>query len=159
MKSKNDESTQRVLLLLKIDANNLFSRIKNRKLEYLEVFASRRTRVHFPMIFNNRYETSGIHELSHCSTELITVLDQFYTISEEMSWYLYKTEDMPATVEHFIERKIKRMSGVLQSLNLFLNAELGIEGEEEVISTPAFIDVPELGPDDLFTDSPESDIP
>ena len=39
MKSRNDEKTQRILLLLKIDANNLFNRIKNRKSEYLEIFA------------------------------------------------------------------------------------------------------------------------
>ena len=45
--------TQRVLMLLKIDANNVFQRIKERKTEYLEIFALRRTREHFPMIFDN----------------------------------------------------------------------------------------------------------
>src|ERR1041385_4368034 len=86
MKSKNDEATQRVLLLLKIDANNVFNRIKNRKSSYLEIFALRRTREHFPMIFNNRYAGTSIMDLSHCSPDLIIILDQFYTPVEEMSW-------------------------------------------------------------------------
>ena len=113
MKSRNDEQTQRVLMLLKIDANNVFKRIKSRKSEYLEIFALRRTREHFPMIFNNRYETTSLENLIACSTELITTLDQFYTPVEEMKWYLFKTEDMPNTVEDFIDRKIARMEKLL----------------------------------------------
>ena len=130
MKSKNTEATQRVLVLLKIDANNLFKRIKERKSEYLEIFALRRTREHFPMIFKNRYEGTSIMDLSHCSTDLITTLDQYYTLVEEMSWYLFQTEDMPNTVEDYIDRKIRRMEKLLSTLNLFLDAELGIESEQ-----------------------------
>ena len=150
MKSKNTEATQRVLLLLKIDANNVFKRIKERKSEYLEIFALRRTREHFPRIFNNRYEDTTIMDLTHCSTELIATLDQYYTLVEEMSWYLFQTEDMPNTVEDYINRKIARMQKLLATLNLFLDAELGIESGEAVTieSQPVFIDQPE----DLFTD-------
>lgn len=129
MKSRNDEATQRVLLLLKIDANNVFKRIKTRKSEYLEIFALRRTRDHFPKIFNNRYESASIEDLSHCGTDLITSLDQFYSLVEEMSWYLYQTQDMPNTVEDFIDRKIIRLEKVLGTLNLYLDAELGYESE------------------------------
>jgi hypothetical protein len=129
MKSKNSESAQRILVLLKNDANNLFDRIKTRKTEYLEIFALRRTREHFPTIFKNRYEGTSIDELSHCSSDLITVLDQYYTHSEEMSWYLFQTEDMPNTVEDFIDRKIRKMEKLLSTLNLYLDAELGIQNE------------------------------
>jgi hypothetical protein len=129
MKSKNSESAQRILVLLKNDANNLFDRIKSRKSEYLEIFALRRTREHFPTIFKNRYEGTSIDELSHCSSDLITVLDQYYTHSEEMSWYLFQTEDMPNTVEDFIDRKIRKMEKLLSTLNLYLDAELGIQNE------------------------------
>lgn len=157
MKSKNDEATQRVLMLLKIDANNLFNRIQKRKIEYLEVFALRRTRTHFPSIFSNKYETASISDLAHCSTELIATLDQYYTQAEEMNWYLFQTEDMPGTVEHYIDRKIKRMESLLSSLNLFLNAELGIEGEEEP-REPSFIDQPvEEQALDIFSDSFDGD--
>ena len=130
MKSKNNEATQRILVLLKIDANNVFNRIKDRKTEYLEIFALRRTREHFPRIFNNRYEDTTIMDLAHCSTELITTLDQYYTLVEEISWYLFQTEDMPNTVEDYINRKIAKMGKLLATLNLFLNAELGIESSE-----------------------------
>lgn len=118
-------------MLLKIDANNVFQRIKQRKNEYLEIFALRRTREHFPMIFNNRYEQTSLENLVHCSTELITTLDQFYTPVEEMKWYLFQTEDMPNTVEDYIDRKIRRMEKLLATLNLYLDAELGIEGEPQ----------------------------
>lgn len=138
MKSRNDEATQRVLLLLKLDANNLFKRVKNRKSEYLEIFALRRTRDHFPKIFDNRYETTTIEDLSHCGTDLITSLDQFYTHVEEMSWYLYQTQDMPNTVEDFIDRKIIRLEKVLATLNLFLDAELGFETESLKAALPDF---------------------
>lgn len=129
MKSKNDEATQRILMLLKIDANNLFNRIKNRKNEYLEIFALRRTREHFPMIFRNRYDETPLHDLTHCSTDLITTLDQYYTLAEEMNWYLFQTEDMPNTVEDYISRKIIRMQKHLNTLNMYLDAELGIVSE------------------------------
>lgn len=131
MKSKNSEITQRVLVLLKLDANNLYKRISERKLEYLEIFALRRTREHFPLIFDNRYSATTIMDLSHCSVDLITTLDQFYTIAEEMSWYLFQTEDMPNTVEDYINRKIRRMEKLLSTLNLYLDAELGIESSDK----------------------------
>ncbi len=152
MKSKNTEATQRVLVLLKIDANNLFTRIKDRKTEYLEIFALRRTREHFPMIFNNRYEGTTIMDLAHCSTELITTLDQYYTLVEEMSWYLFQTEDMPNTVEDYINRKIARMGRLLSTLNLFLDAELGIENDSHSQIQPVFIDQPEEDFADAFKD-------
>lgn len=145
MKSRNDELTQRVLMLLKLDANNVFKRIKSRKSEYLEIFALRRTREHFPMIFNNRYENTTLENLIHCSTELITTLDQFYIPVEEMKWYLFQTEDMPNTVEDFIDRKISKMEKLLATLNLYLDAELGIQNEEpSTMSEPLFIDQPDV---------------
>jgi hypothetical protein len=155
MKSKNDEYTQRILTLLKIDANNVFKRIKSRKSEYLEIFALRRTREHFPQIFNNRYEETSLELLAHCSTELITTLDQFYTPVEEMRWYLFQTEDMPNTVEDFIERKIRKMEKLLATLNLYLDAELGIvsqEAEPVDMDKPLFIDQPELDSTDFSSE-------
>lgn len=149
MKSRNDESTQRILMLLKLDATNLFNRIKTRKTEYLEIFALRRTREHFPMIFDNRYEGTSISELAHCSTDLITGLDQFYTHVDEIKWYLYQTEDMPNTVEDFIDRKIRKMEKLIGTLNLFLDAELGIQSDKEVESAPVFIDQPETTSEDF----------
>jgi hypothetical protein len=150
MKSKNDEFTQRILLLLKIDANNLFKRIKERKSEYLEIFALRRTREHFPVIFKTRYEDLTIEQLSHCSTELITTLNEFYNPVEEMRWYLYQTEDMPNTVDDFIERKIRRMEKLLSTLNIYLDAELGIVSDE----TPEQESIFPIEPiDDNFSES------
>jgi hypothetical protein len=155
MKSKQDELTQRILLLLKIDANNLFRRIKERKVEYLEIFALRRTRTHFPMIFRNRYETTTLMDLAHCGPELITLLDEYYSLVEEMNWYLFQTEDMPGTVELYIDRKIKRMGKLLETLNMFLDAELGIAPEHlPEPDAKLFIDQPE---DPFLTDASGDD--
>lgn len=156
MKSKNDEITQRVLMLLKIDANNLFNRVKDRKNEYLEIFALRRTREHFPKIFNNRYEGTTIMDLSHCSTDLITTLDQFYTLAEDMNWYLYQTQDMPNTVEDYISRKIIKMERLLGTLNLYLDAELGIvtESTGHEMTDSSF---PEVTTEDSFSDNFKDD--
>jgi hypothetical protein len=145
MKSHNDEATQRILLLLKIDANNLYQRVSSRKKEYLEIFSLRRTRDHFPMIFNNRYQDTTIMDLAHCSADLITTLDQYYTLVEETSWYLFKTQDMPNTVENYIDQKIRKMENVLATLNLFIDAELGVDSAlalKELQSSPAgeFVD-------------------
>lgn len=144
MKSKNDETTQRILMLLKIDSKNLFKRISERKSEYLEIFALRRTREHFPMIFNNKFEQTTISELSHCSTDLITCLDQFYSIVDDLNWYFYHTQDMPNTVEDYLNRKITKLEKLLSTLHLFLDAELGIVGvnQEEVKEEQDFLDIP-----------------
>jgi hypothetical protein len=158
MKSKNSEQAERVILLLKIDANNVFTRIKERKSEYLEIFALRRTRAHFPMIFKNRYEGTNLADLAHCSTELISTLNQFYTMVEEMNWYLFSTEDMPGTVENFIERKIKRMENLLQTLNLFLDAELGFESSEVSEKAGEFLEeIPAPDFSDAFSDDSSQD--
>lgn len=150
MKSKHDEQTQRILLLLKIDANNLFNRVKDRKSEYLEIFALRRTRAHFPKIFTNRYETTPLHDLAHCGAELITLLDQFYSHSEEMSWYLFSTEDMPGTVDAYIERKIRKMGKMIDSLNMFIDAELGVDES---------LPIPEPSPDYFYDEPVEETFP
>lgn len=105
------------------------------------------------MIFNNRYKDTSLQNLMSCSTELITTLDQFYTPVEEMSWYLFQTEDMPNTVEDYIDRKIARMEKLLATLNLYLDAELGIQSQDSgTMDQPVFIDQP-----DPFTSSFESD--
>ncbi len=159
MKSKNDEATQRVLVLLKIDANNLFSRIRDRKTEYLEIFALRRTRDHFPRIFRNRYEDTSIMDLSYCSSELITTLDQYYSLAEETNWYLFATQDMPNTVEDFIDRKIRRMEKLLATLNLYLDAELGVVSERNDNEETVFMETSSASMEDsdpLLDETPES---
>jgi hypothetical protein len=156
MKSRNNEATERILMLLKIDANNLFNRVSTRKTEYLEIFALRRTREHFPAIFKNRYDHTNLHDLSSCSTDVITSLDQYYTVADEVSWYLFQTEDMPNTVETYMDRKIKRMEKLLSTLNLFLDAELGIEGEMKIDTQPLFIDQPESQDFSTFTEDDTS---
>jgi hypothetical protein len=133
MKSSLDQLTQRILTLLKIDAQRLLERITDRKQEYVEVFALRRTREHFPFIFDNRYSKASVRDLSHCSLETITAIDQFYHVVDEMRWYLYCTEDMPNTVDDYVTRKIARLKKLFQTLEMYIDAELGIKTPRELL--------------------------
>lgn len=142
MKSKNEELPVRILMLLKLDAKNLFHRIKFRRVEYIDLFAAKRIREHFRDIFFNRYESTTIKELINCSVETITALDQFYSEAEELHWYLKHTEDMPITIDDNLTRAIKKIENYLDTLNLYLDADLGINQEsapstlEEELSLP-----------------------
>lgn len=127
MKSNKDEITQRYLLLFKLDAQNLLQRVKSRRKEFVEVFAMRRTRDHFPWVFSSRYERATIKDLAHCSSETIAALDQFYSLVDEMKWYLFQTEDMPSTVEETIFRLTKRLDKLHSTLALYLDAELSLD--------------------------------
>jgi hypothetical protein len=132
MKSTKDELTLRVLTLLKIDANNVLNRIVERRSEYIEVFALRRTREHFPLIFDNRYNAASLRDLTHCSIETINALDHFYLTIDQLRWYLFCTEDMPNTVEDIVLGKIGKLKKLFKTLELYINEEMGIDAPVEL---------------------------
>lgn len=136
MKSKNEELSVKILMLLKLDAKNLFHRVKFRRVEYVDLFAAKRMREHFKDIFFTRYDSATFKELLHCSVDTITALDQFYTEVEELHWYLKHTEDMPVTIDDNLTRSIRKIENYLDTLNLYLDAELGINQEEAVTESP-----------------------
>jgi hypothetical protein len=127
MKSSKDELTLRVLTLLKIDAKNVLDRIVDRRTDYIEVFALRRTREHFPLIFDNRYNAASLRDLTHCSIETINALDHFYLTIDQLRWYLFCTEDMPNTVEDIVLGKIGKLKKLFKTLELYINEEMGID--------------------------------
>lgn len=131
MKSHIDVIAQRVLLLIKLDASSLFARVKERKSEYLAIFAIKRTRKHFEDIFFNRYSDVSIKELMNAPEECLVAIDQFYNAVEKMQWYLSGTEDMPATVEDKINRKVREVETLFHTMILYIDAELCPEGGEK----------------------------
>ena len=134
MKSHIEVMAQRILLLVKMDGASLFARVKERKNEYLGIFAIKRTRKHFDDIFFNRYRDVTIKELVHCPEECLVAIDQFYNAVEKMQWYLNGTEDMPATVEDKINRKIKEIETLFYTMGLYIDAELNPQLAEEVVT-------------------------
>jgi hypothetical protein len=114
---------EKYLHLLKLDAQALMQRLEERKKAALEIFALRRTRDHFPGLFETRYSQLSMQELSYFSIDTMTTLHQFYQIVEEMRWYLYRTEDMPGTVEETLSRMHKRLEKIFSTLSLYLDAE------------------------------------
>lgn len=130
MKIKISEDTQRMLMLLKLDAKRLFERIKYRSPEYMYEFSLKRTRDHFPAVFNNRYETTTIRDLMMCGQEVIAGLDQFYSKVDEMRWYLNHTQDMPNRVEDKVHAYVRELEKLLETLNLYIDVEMGLAKEQ-----------------------------
>ncbi len=128
MKSRLDETSSRLLVILKLDSRRLFERVKYRAPEYLTIFSLKRTREHFKEVFYSRYESCSVAELLHCSEDVLVGLDQFYTSVESLRWYLGHTEDMPAKVEDKVYAQLREIEVFYETLGLYINAELGIGG-------------------------------
>ena len=124
MGNRVDAESHKILLLLKIDSQNLFDRIKLKREDYLGIFAIKRTRSHFKDIFESRYSSLGLEDLKKCSEETVILLDKFYKEVGEIRWYLDHTEDMPATVEDKINQHIKELEILFNDLKIHLTAEL-----------------------------------
>lgn len=135
MKSKLDQTSQRLLVILKLDARRLFERLKYRAPEYLTIFSLKRTREHFKEVFYSRYETCNVSELLLCSEEVLVGLDQFYSSVEALRWYLGHTEDMPAKVEDKVYARLKEIEVFYETLGLYINAELGIADQSHEAAT------------------------
>ena len=133
MKTKINDQSQRILMLLKLDAQRLYERVKHRAPEYVAEFSLKRTRDHFPEIFKNRYDETNIRELMLCGPEVIAGLDQFYTKIDEMRWYVNHTQDMPSKVEDKIYFHIRELHSLFETLNLFIDVEMGIAKEHAVL--------------------------
>lgn len=134
MKIKISEDSQRMLMLLKLDAKRVFDRVKFRAPEYLGEFSLKRTREHFKDVFKNRYEETTIKELMLCGQEVIVGLDQFYTKIDEIRWYLNHTQDMPNRVEDKMASQIRELESYFDTLNLYIDVEMGLlkENQNEV---------------------------
>jgi hypothetical protein len=129
MKTKISEESQRMLMLLKLDAKRVFERIKYRSPEYMYEFSLKRTRDHFPAVFNSRYDTVTMKDLMLCGQEVIVGLDQFYTKVDEMRWYLNHTQDMPNRVEDKVHSHVRELEKIFDTLNLYIDAEMGLLAE------------------------------
>lgn len=147
MKSKHPEINQRYMLLFKLDAKNLYERVKERQREYIEIFSLKRSRSVFKDIFENRYAKASAFDLSHCAQEVIEAMDQFYTAVDRLYWYLKYTQDMPTTVEDEVSRKVARLGRLYEQLALFIDAELS--GGGDPFEAKTYEDIPS---DDIHHD-------
>lgn len=142
MKTRHSELEQRYLLLFKLDAKNLFDRIYNRREDYVEIFSLKRTRAVFREIFTSRYEKSSIFDLSHCPVEVIETLEKFHSFADEIYWYLKHTQDMPNTIEDEITRKVSTLRKHYATLELYVDAALTGEDQEQPEEVFAFEEIP-----------------
>ncbi len=136
MSDSNFEIRKSILTILKLDSKRLYERIVERRKEYMATFAVKRTREHFKEVFKSRYDTITFSDLKLLSPELIGCLDSYYTLVDNLKWYLYSTEDMPATVQDKTSKDVKELKGSFDTLSLYLDAELDVsqQASEEVAS-------------------------
>ena len=131
MKSKNLELTEKFLILIKIDTENLYQRIKEREKVYMEYFSAKRDREIFKEVFFSRYKTTSMSDLATLPIEIIELSNDFYTKVDELYWYLMHTEDMPNAIEDEVIRQTNNIRKKLYNLNLYISAELSGESVVE----------------------------
>jgi hypothetical protein len=124
VKSKRTDLEVRYILLFKLDAYNLFQRIHVRQHEYIDAFSLKRNRAVFKDIFDNRYKKASIEDLSHCTVEVVEALNSFYTLADEMYWYLKHTQDMPNMIQDEVARFSNKLKVQYETLALYVDAEL-----------------------------------
>lgn len=123
--------TRRILTILKLDAERLYTRLKEREVEYLHIFSQKRSRDHFKEVFKSRYDLISPSDLKFCSEDVIMALEAYYRKIDDMRWYLYHTEDMPVSVDDNVRMFLRELKALYNTLSLFINAELQIGEEEE----------------------------
>lgn len=122
--------TRRILTILKLDAERLYMRLKEREAEYLHIFSQKRSRDHFKEVFKSRYDLISPSDLKFCSEDVIMALEAYYRKIDDMRWYLYHTEDMPISVDDNVRVFLRELKALYNTLSLFINAELQV-GEQE----------------------------
>jgi len=120
-----------LIILIKLDAEGLYSRLKDNFREYMQIFAMKRTREHFKDVFKSRFYEIPISDLKSLGEDLILALDKFYKEVDSLKWYLNCTEDMPATVEDKVARTLRELKAHYDLCKLYLDAELGHVGVED----------------------------
>lgn len=125
MKSEAETQKEKYLILLRIDALNLFERITKRRDEYMDDFSLKRDRSIFKEVFYSRYSLMTMSELAHLSSEIIELANSFYLGVDNLLWYLSHTQNMPNTIEDEILRSCHHLEKVLSNLTLYIDAELG----------------------------------
>lgn len=112
------------LLLIKLDAMNLFARIKDRRKESLQEFSFKRDRTVFKELFFTRYSSVSIPDLSQFDADIIMAINQFYTSIEQLDWYLKHTQDMMNKIEDNYIHHLKGIEQHYEALMLYLSAYL-----------------------------------
>jgi len=116
-----NHTNEKILLLIKLDCEALYNRIIFRKEDYLRTMVLKRNRDHLKQVFRSRYYDLKLDELKDFSSEAIFSMETFYKEAEELGWYLFHTEDMPATIEEKINYHFRMIEKAYTTLQANLN--------------------------------------
>lgn len=150
-----DEISHRVLLLLKLDAQNLYERIKTRANDIIHIFDQSRGRGHLQNVFHHRYRDTDITELKQCPVEVIYALDDFYKEADKLHWYLMYTEDMPVAIQDHMARIVHILRDKCLALELLVNQIIGEKSEEQIEVVATSSETAVFVEDDLWSDEVE----
>jgi len=114
-------TNEKILLLIRLDCEALYNRIIFRKEDYLRTMVLKRTREHLKQVFRSRFYDLKLAELKDFSKEVICAMEDFYKEAEELGWYLFHTEDMPATIEEKINYHFRIIEKAYDTLRASLN--------------------------------------
>ncbi len=99
-----------------LDADLLLRRISQRSDAYLSLFALRRTREHFEEIFKTFFWKASPELLASLEGDFLQALYLFHEKADELKWYFLSSDDMPATMETYLEAKIRELEKHLAAL-------------------------------------------
>lgn len=143
------ESKKSLITIIREDATALFGRIKDRKNEYLTVFALKRERSHFHDIFRTNFHNLNPGDLKEVGENAIRLIYNFYNTSDEIYWYLKTTQDLPQSIEDYLGRSIRDLKQKLDELDGALEEEYLQISSDSVSSHDIVAEEDELPPPDL----------
>lgn len=120
----NDVFKNRLMILLKSDAEDLFRRLNLHLEESVSIMNLKRSRDHFKDLFRSRYPTFTAGELKLIDEASIVAVVAFYREVDELNWYLLHTQDQPQMILNHCEKAMLHIRGFFDTLKLHLEAEL-----------------------------------
>jgi len=122
--------SRNLLTLIKFDAEDLYERVVGRFEEYMDIFSMKRTREHFKEIFKQRFDKVNMQDLALMDHKIVEEAHSFYKKVEELHWYLYSTEDLPATAKDYVWSKVKILKKIYVKLSDEIQREITHLDEE-----------------------------
>jgi hypothetical protein len=96
------------------DASRVVDRLNAWKGDYLDSFAQSRRTDHIHMIFNTRFHDIPVRLLLNLPAPLMTQVKTIYNHFEDIYWNLLHTQDMPTTLEDYLDRQVHLLEESLQ---------------------------------------------
>ena len=127
-----------ILHLLKTDMKGLNDRLNKNFEDYMRVFSLKRRRDHFDDIFQTKFSTATIEQLSELSEGHFNLINEYYDRVNNTYLYLKFTEDMPAMVKDKVSSHLRDINKLYNQFVDFDMNELSDIEQDSVDLPPPF---------------------